>query len=57
MANQKDQRKVRVLRMKDGSPIRFTKKQGRNEICEGPDCTSGLKVKKCSCKWAQYLRS
>lgn len=57
MANQKEKRMLRVLYMKDGSPLRFTKKQGRNEVCGGPDCNSGLKIKKCSCKWAQHCMS
>ncbi len=54
MANH-PKREVTLLKSKNGGPIILKAKQNRNEICNY--CGSGVKVKKCSCKWAAYCRS
>lgn len=49
----KEKRMVKIQYMKDRSPIKnVVKKQGRNEICLG--CPSGMKVKNCTCGYANY---
>lgn len=40
----KEKRKVVIMRHKEGKPLAFTKKLGRNELCH---CGSGKKYKVC----------